>query len=88
MLDAYAAGGGNFIDTADSYSGFVPGNSGDEESPPAVDKLVRECRVGNILASTVTPDRSPQSYTPSQARVGPSSWRCGSSRPNLRAREF
>ncbi|MEU6559665.1 aldo/keto reductase [Nocardia nova] len=30
VLDAYVAGGGNFIDTADSYSSFVPGNSGGE----------------------------------------------------------
>jgi aryl-alcohol dehydrogenase-like predicted oxidoreductase len=30
VLDAYAAGGGNFIDTADSYSAWVPGNSGGE----------------------------------------------------------
>jgi aryl-alcohol dehydrogenase (NADP+) len=30
VLDAYAAAGGNFIDTADSYSAFHPGNSGGE----------------------------------------------------------
>lgn len=30
LLDAYVAGGGNFIDTADSYSAFKPGNSGGE----------------------------------------------------------
>ncbi|KAA9163578.1 aldo/keto reductase [Amycolatopsis acidicola] len=30
ILDAFAAGGGNFIDTADSYSYFAPGNSGGE----------------------------------------------------------
>ncbi|MEO8448399.1 MAG: aldo/keto reductase [Gemmatimonadota bacterium] len=30
ILDAYAAAGGNFIDTADSYSAWVPGNSGGE----------------------------------------------------------
>jgi len=30
VLDAYAAGGGNFVDTADSYSAFHPGNSGGE----------------------------------------------------------
>ena len=28
VLDAYAAGGGNFLDTADVYSAWVPGNSG------------------------------------------------------------
>jgi aryl-alcohol dehydrogenase-like predicted oxidoreductase len=30
VLDAYAAAGGNFVDTADSYSAWVPGNSGGE----------------------------------------------------------
>jgi aryl-alcohol dehydrogenase-like predicted oxidoreductase len=30
VLDAFLAGGGNFIDTADSYSAFVPGNKGGE----------------------------------------------------------
>jgi aryl-alcohol dehydrogenase-like predicted oxidoreductase len=30
VLDAYAAAGGNFIDTADSYMHHVPGNSGGE----------------------------------------------------------
>ncbi|MGH2363620.1 MAG: aldo/keto reductase [Chloroflexota bacterium] len=30
VLDAYAEGGGNFIDTADAYSMWVPGNSGGE----------------------------------------------------------
>lgn len=30
VLDAYAAAGGNHVDTADSYSSWVPGNSGGE----------------------------------------------------------
>ena len=30
VLDAYAAAGGNFIDTADAYSSWVPGNVGGE----------------------------------------------------------
>ena len=30
VLDAFVAGGGNFIDTADGYSHWVPGNSGGE----------------------------------------------------------
>jgi aryl-alcohol dehydrogenase-like predicted oxidoreductase len=30
VLDAYVAGGGNFIDTADSYSAWVPGHRGGE----------------------------------------------------------
>ncbi|MGW1230426.1 aldo/keto reductase [Streptomyces sp. NPDC001478] len=30
VLDAYTAGGGNFIDTADAYSSWIPGNVGGE----------------------------------------------------------
>ena len=30
VLDAYAAAGGNFVDTADSYSSWIEGNSGGE----------------------------------------------------------
>jgi aryl-alcohol dehydrogenase-like predicted oxidoreductase len=30
VLDAYAVAGGNFVDTADSYSAFVPGHKGGE----------------------------------------------------------
>ncbi|MFI0977822.1 aldo/keto reductase [Streptomyces sp. NPDC021093] len=30
VLDAYTAGGGNFVDTADVYSAWVPGNEGGE----------------------------------------------------------
>ena len=30
VLDAYVAAGGNFVDTADVYSAWVPGNSGGE----------------------------------------------------------
>jgi aryl-alcohol dehydrogenase (NADP+) len=30
VLDAYAAAGGNFLDTADSYSSWAPGNQGGE----------------------------------------------------------
>jgi aryl-alcohol dehydrogenase (NADP+) len=41
VLDAYAAGGGNFIDTADVYTSWVPGHSGGES----------EAIIGRWLAS-------------------------------------
>ncbi|MFD8548621.1 aldo/keto reductase [Streptomyces sp. NPDC059649] len=41
VLDAYVAGGGNFIDTADVYSAWAPGNKGGES----------ETVLGNWLAS-------------------------------------
>jgi aryl-alcohol dehydrogenase-like predicted oxidoreductase len=40
VLDAYAAAGGNFIDTADMYSAWAPGNSGGES----------EAIIGNWMA--------------------------------------
>ncbi|MFD8316330.1 aldo/keto reductase [Kitasatospora purpeofusca] len=41
VLDAYAAAGGNFVDTADTYSSWVPGNTGGES----------ETIIGNWLRS-------------------------------------
>jgi aryl-alcohol dehydrogenase (NADP+) len=41
VLDAYAAAGGNFLDTADSYSAWVPGNGGGES----------ETIIGNWMAA-------------------------------------
>ena len=41
VLDAYEAAGGNFIDTADAYSAWVPGNSGGES----------ETIIGNWMAA-------------------------------------
>ncbi len=41
VLDAYAAAGGNFLDSADSYSAWVPGNSGGES----------EAIIGNWMAA-------------------------------------
>lgn len=46
ILDAYTAGGGNFIDTADGYSAWVPGNSGGES----------ETLIGEWLASRKSSD--------------------------------
>ncbi len=43
VLDAYTAGGGNFVDTSDSYSQWVPGNEGG----------VSETIIGNWLARSV-----------------------------------
>ena len=47
VLDAYAAAGGNFIDTADSYSVWVPGNRGGES----------ETIIGNWMAARGNRDR-------------------------------
>ena len=41
VLDSYAAAGGNFLDTADSYSAWIPGNNGGES----------ETIIGNWMAA-------------------------------------
>jgi aryl-alcohol dehydrogenase-like predicted oxidoreductase len=56
VLDAFLDGGGNFIDSADSYSAFVPGNSGGESEtvigewlaarPDARERVVIATKVG------------------------------------------
>ena len=52
ILDAFVAGGGNFIDTADVYSGWVPGHQGGE-SETALGKWLatRKNRESVILAT-------------------------------------
>ncbi len=47
VLDAYAAAGGNFVDTADAYSAWVPGHSGGES----------ETIIGKWMASRGNRDR-------------------------------
>lgn len=56
VLDAYAAAGGNFIDTADVYSAWVPGNQGGEsetiigrwmQSRGARDRTIVATKVGS-----------------------------------------
>jgi len=47
VLDSYAAAGGNFVDTADGYSAWAPGNSGGES----------ETLIGRWLAARGNRDR-------------------------------
>ncbi|WP_405862115.1 aldo/keto reductase [Streptomyces sp. NBC_01515] len=55
VLDAYAAAGGNFVDTADSYSAFAPGNQGGE-SETIIGKWVkaRGNRADVVIATKVS----------------------------------
>ena len=57
VLDAYAAAGGNFVDTADAYSAWAPGNSGGEsetilgrwmKSRRARERMVVATKVGKL----------------------------------------
>lgn len=54
VLDAYAAAGGNFVDTADMYSAWAPGNSGGESEEIIGAWLARGGRRdGTVIATKV-----------------------------------
>ncbi|MEE1740266.1 aldo/keto reductase [Streptomyces sp. BE147] len=52
VLDAYAAAGGNFIDTADSYSAWVPGNEGGESETVIGKWLASRANRSDIVVAT------------------------------------
>ncbi|GAA2142879.1 aldo/keto reductase [Kitasatospora kazusensis] len=52
VLDAYTAGGGNFVDTADVYSAWVPGNSGGESETIIGNWLRRRGHHEDIVVAT------------------------------------
>jgi len=51
VLDAFVAGGGDFVDTADSYSSWVPGNSGGE-SETIVGEWLASRKPANVVVAT------------------------------------
>jgi aryl-alcohol dehydrogenase-like predicted oxidoreductase len=51
VLDAFHAGGGNFIDTADAYSAWVPGNSGGE-SETLIGEWLASRKPENVVVAT------------------------------------
>jgi aryl-alcohol dehydrogenase-like predicted oxidoreductase len=70
VLDAYAAAGGNFIDTADSYSAWVPGHVGGES----------EAIIGRWMAARQNRNRMMVA-----TKVGRCPGRLGLSAKNIRA---
>jgi aryl-alcohol dehydrogenase-like predicted oxidoreductase len=52
VLDAYAAAGGNFVDTADVYSAFAPGNVGGESETVLGDWFTSRGRRDEIVLAT------------------------------------
>jgi aryl-alcohol dehydrogenase-like predicted oxidoreductase len=52
VLDAFAAGGGNFIDTADGYSAWVPGNTGGESELIIGEWMNRKGNRSDIVVAT------------------------------------
>ena len=54
ILDAFHAGGGNFIDTADSYSAWVPGHEGGESERILGKWLASRRHTGVTVATKVS----------------------------------
>jgi aryl-alcohol dehydrogenase-like predicted oxidoreductase len=52
VLDAFVAGGGNFIDTADSYSHWVPGNRGGESETVLGEWMRRRGNRSQVVIAT------------------------------------
>ena len=52
ILDAYVAGGGSLLDTADSYSAFAPGNQGGESETVIGEWLTRRNARDRIVLAT------------------------------------
>jgi aryl-alcohol dehydrogenase-like predicted oxidoreductase len=52
ILDAFVAGGGRMIDTADVYSAWVPGNKGGESETIIGDWLAQRGRSDHVLIAT------------------------------------
>jgi aryl-alcohol dehydrogenase-like predicted oxidoreductase len=52
VLDAFVAGGGRMIDTADVYSRWAPGNKGGESEAIIGDWLARRGRADDVLIAT------------------------------------
>ncbi|MFE4450562.1 aldo/keto reductase [Streptomyces sp. NPDC056796] len=52
VLDAYAAAGGNFIDTADAYTAWIPGNEGGESETLIGAWLASRSRRDDVVIAT------------------------------------
>ncbi|MDD7929085.1 aldo/keto reductase [Microbacterium thalli] len=54
ILDAFVEGGGNFVDTADSYSAWVPGHAGGESETIIGEWLAARSRPEVVVATKVS----------------------------------
>ncbi|MEN1886465.1 aldo/keto reductase [Streptomyces mirabilis] len=70
VLDAYTAGGGNFVDTADGYSAWVPGHTGGE-SETIIGKwfAARGNRSDVVLATKVSTHPEYKGLSPANIKV-------------------
>jgi len=70
VLDAFVAGGGNFVDTADGYSHWVPGNTGGESEAIIGEWLAaRGGRDDVVLATKVSTHPSFKGLAPANVRA-------------------
>ncbi|MFD4999737.1 aldo/keto reductase [Streptomyces buecherae] len=60
ILDAYTEAGGNFVDTADVYSAWVPGNSGGESETIIGNWLAARGRRDEVVVATKVGGGSPE----------------------------
>ncbi|WEV26226.1 aldo/keto reductase [Streptomyces sp. 71268] len=60
ILDAYTGAGGNFVDTADVYSAWVPGNSGGESETIIGNWLAARGRRDDVVIATKVGGGSPE----------------------------
>lgn len=60
ILDAYTEAGGNFVDTADVYSAWVPGNSGGESETIIGNWLAARGRRDQVVIATKVGGGSPE----------------------------
>src|ERR1700761_1148009 len=68
VLDAFAAAGGNHIDTADSYSAWVPGHAGGESETIIGEWLTARGNRDSVVIATKV-DRHPRFRGPARANV-------------------
>lgn len=69
ILDAYVAGGGNFVDTADAYSTWVPGHSGGESESIIGGWLRHRGRDKVVLATKAGKHPSHRGLRPANLRI-------------------
>lgn len=70
VLDAFIAGGGTFVDTADGYSHWVPGNSGGESETLIGEWIAaRGSRDRVVLATKVSTNPSVAGLAPANVRA-------------------
>ena len=71
MLDAFVAGGGNAIDTADVYAAWAPGNAGGGQSETVIGKWLKQRgrRDDVLIFSKVGMELSPDKKGLAKARI-------------------